>query len=69
MTAYGFNNFKKMNSSQDKGQFNQFQLLLNSFKNGNHQLIPFLEIVNTTQVTFAAIDSILQNRWIDIVDV
>lgn len=69
MTAYGFNNFKKMNTSQDKGQFNQFQLLLNSFKTGDHQLIPFSEIVNTTQVTFSAINSILKNKWIDIIDV
>ena len=69
MYAYGFKNFNKMSHSQDKGQFNQFKLLLKSYKDGNLEIIPFNEIVNTTQVTFSAIKSLLENKWINTTDV
>tara|TARA_Y100001970_G_scaffold204996_1_gene249616 strand:+ start:5776 stop:7905 length:2130 start_codon:yes stop_codon:yes gene_type:complete len=69
MHAYGFKNFNKMSHSQDKGQFNQFKSLLDSFNEGNSEIIPFNEIVNTTQATFSAIKSLLENKWINTIDV
>ena len=39
--------------------------LSNCYDSG-YELIPFEEIVNTTQASFAAIKSLEENRWIDI---
>ncbi|MEX0685071.1 MAG: bi-domain-containing oxidoreductase [Balneolales bacterium] len=68
--GYGLNEFslfnKIMSSKQDKGHNKQFNLLVDRWKNGGDPLIPFSEIVNTTKATFAAIESMKQNKWINI---
>jgi len=43
--------------------------LLDSFNQGDSEIIPFDEIVNTTQTTFSAIKSLLENKWINTIDV
>ncbi len=65
-TAFGFKNFKKLKTSLDKGHKKQFELLINQVKTGGQPLIPINEIINTTQASFAAIDSLKNGAWIQI---
>jgi predicted dehydrogenase/threonine dehydrogenase-like Zn-dependent dehydrogenase len=64
--AYGFKNFKGLKTSLDKGHKNQFHELINRIKNNGEPLIEFESIINTTKVSFAAIKSLRENKWIDI---
>ena len=66
LSGYGFNWLSNVRSSQDKGHFNQFQELIFQQKNGGEAIIPFNEIVNTTRVSFAAIDSLKEGKWISV---
>jgi predicted dehydrogenase/threonine dehydrogenase-like Zn-dependent dehydrogenase len=65
-TGYGFKGFSKLKTRLDKGHKNQFSQLVDRVKSGGKPLIPFDEIVNTTRASFAAIQSLKQNCWIDI---
>ncbi len=51
-------------SKQDKGHYNQFKELIEQQQKGGEPIIPFDEIVNTTQASFAAIESLKQGKWI-----
>lgn len=64
LRGYGVKGFRKASSQQDKGHFNQFQELMNTIQNGGKPLIPFDEIVNTTEASFAAIESLKIGQWI-----
>jgi predicted dehydrogenase/threonine dehydrogenase-like Zn-dependent dehydrogenase len=66
LEGFGFKHFSSMKSSQDKGHKKQFQLLIESLKNGGDAIIPFDEIINTTKATFAAIESLKKKTWIEI---
>lgn len=66
LKGYGFKGFSKASSSQDKGHFNQFNLLMKSIKEGGEPLIPFESIVNTTKASFAAIESLKEGKWMQI---
>lgn len=63
-TAFGFKNFKKLKTSLDKGHKKQFELLINQVKAGGQSLIPINEIINTTQASFAAIESLKNGAWV-----
>lgn len=65
LKGFGIIGFSKQKTRLDKGHKNQFKLLVDSIKTGK-QLIPFEEIVNTTQASFAAIQSLKENRWVEI---
>jgi predicted dehydrogenase/threonine dehydrogenase-like Zn-dependent dehydrogenase len=65
-TCYGFNNFSKLKTALDKGHKNQFLSLINQVKNGGSPLIPFEEIINTTRASFAAIESLKSNTWVNL---
>ncbi len=65
-TGYGFKGFSKLKTGLDKGHKNQFTQLLNRIKTGGAPLIPFDEIINTTKASFAAIESLKNNNWIEI---
>ena len=65
-TAYGVKGFSKYKSKLDKGHAAQFKLLMERIKQGGEPLIPFEEIVNTTQASFAAIQSLKEQKWVDI---
>lgn len=65
-TGYGFKNFSKLKTKLDKGHKNQFDQLISRVKTGGAPLIPFEELVNTTKASFAAIESLKENCWIDI---
>jgi predicted dehydrogenase/threonine dehydrogenase-like Zn-dependent dehydrogenase len=64
--GYGTKGFSSMKTTLDKGHKKQFELLGERIKTGGDALIPFAEIVNTTKASFAAIESLKQNKWIDI---
>ena len=64
LEGYGFKGFSKLKTGQDKGHKTQFQELIKRIQIGGEPLIPFDEIVNTTQASFAAIRSLKEGKWI-----
>ena len=66
LTGYGAKGFSKKSGSMDKGQETEFGLLADRLKNGGESLIPFDSIINTTKASFATIQSLKENRWVEI---
>src|SRR5690606_2918459 len=66
LKGYGFKGFTSASSSQDKGHLNQFQKLINVVKKGGDSIIPFDEVVNTTEASFAAVESLKLRSWVSI---
>ncbi len=69
LDGYGFKKgfgTKLLKTKQDKGHAKQFELLTKRWQEGCEPLIPFDELVNTTKATFAAIESLKQNKPIKI---
>jgi predicted dehydrogenase/threonine dehydrogenase-like Zn-dependent dehydrogenase len=66
LKGYGFKGFKKMKSKMDKGHKAQFSLLTDQINNGGKAIIPFEELINTTKASFAAIESLKNNSWINV---
>lgn len=66
LKAYGVKGFSKKKGTMDKGQANEFQTLNDHLINGVEAPISFDSIVNTTKASFAAIQSLKENRWIEI---
>ena len=66
LTGYGIKGFSNMKGVMDKGQKNQFLELNKRIINGGEPLIPFDSIINTTKASFAAIESLKENKWVDI---
>jgi predicted dehydrogenase/threonine dehydrogenase-like Zn-dependent dehydrogenase len=57
--GYGFKGFSSMKTSQDKGHKAQFDLLADRIMKGGDALISFDSIVNTTEASFAAVESLM----------
>lgn len=66
--AFGFKGFKGLKTSLDKGHKNQFHSLIQKIQKGGEVLIPFESLVNTTRASFAAIESLKNNTWINIIN-
>ena len=66
LKGYGFKGFNKMKSKMDKGHKTQFSLLTDQINNGGKAIIPFEELINTTKASFAAIESLKNNSWINV---
>ncbi|MCP4971767.1 MAG: Gfo/Idh/MocA family oxidoreductase [Arcobacter sp.] len=66
MKGYGFKGFSGMKSKQDKGHAEQFRRYIKFLKDGGEPLIPFDEIVNSTKVSFATIESLKTNSIVEI---
>jgi predicted dehydrogenase/threonine dehydrogenase-like Zn-dependent dehydrogenase len=64
--GYGFKRFSKLKTKLDKGHNEQFRLLVERIQNGGESLIPFDELLNTTKASFAAIESLKENKWISL---
>ena len=64
LKGFGFKGFSKMRNRQDKGHRAQFALLNERIRNGGEALISFESIVNTTQASFACIESLKTGEWI-----
>src|SRR5690348_11104999 len=65
-TGYGFKRFSQLRTSLDKDHKMQFAELIKRVKVNGEPLIPFDEIINTTKASFAAIESLKKNCWIEI---
>lgn len=66
LKGYGCKGFTKMKKSMDKGHTTQFFLLNERILRGGEALIPFCSIINTTKASFACIESLKLNKWIEI---
>lgn len=66
LTTYGFARFSGMSGRQNKGHAEQIKQLITQLRMGGETLIPFAEIMNTTQATLAALQSLRENRWVDV---
>jgi predicted dehydrogenase len=64
--GYGVKGFSSKKTKQNKGHAEQFRLLIDRVKSGGEPLIPFEEIINTTQASFAAIASLKEGRWVEV---
>lgn len=65
--AFGFKNFTGLKTSIDKGHKTQFHELIKNVKSGGSPLIEFDSIINTTKASFAAIQSLKENKWIQVI--
>lgn len=66
LEGYGVKGFSKKTGTMDKGHKDEFALLNDRMLKGGETLIPFDSILNTTQASFAAIESLKEGRWIEI---
>lgn len=66
MTGYGFGRFSSMRVGLDKGHKAQFAALVNNVKTIGEPLIPFDDLVNTTEASFAALESLRSGRWVQL---
>ncbi len=66
LTGYGFKSFSRLKAAQNKGHEAQFRQIVNDLKSGATAKIPFESIANTTRASFAAVESLRTNSWIDL---
>jgi len=66
LTGFGIQGFSSRRSKQDKGHYNQFKQLLESVEKATGPAIPWEEVLNTSRATLAAVDSLIQGKWISI---
>jgi predicted dehydrogenase/threonine dehydrogenase-like Zn-dependent dehydrogenase len=66
LKSYGFKGGGNSSSKQDKGHYNQFKELIEQQQSGGNPVIPFDDIVNTTKASFAAIESLKLDKWIEV---
>lgn len=71
LTGYGFRGFSSRSGRQDKGHTEQMKRLIRQVRDGRNSglgepLIPFADIVNTTQTMLAALQSLRESRWVDV---
>ena len=72
LTGYGFRGFSSRSGRQDKGHSEQMKRLIGQVRDGQNgtgldePLIPFTEVVNTTQTMLAALLSLRESRWVDV---
>lgn len=66
LEGFGAKGFSKMKGGMDKGQKDEFGMLNERLLNGGESLIPFESIVNTTKASFACIQSLKENKWVEV---
>lgn len=66
LDGYGFKGFSSLKTKLDKGHHEQFSRFMKTVKEGDPALIPFEVLVNTTQTTFAAIESLKTGLWVKV---
>lgn len=66
LQAFGVKGFSKKSGTMDKGHRNEFALLNERILKGGEPLIDFDCIVNTTEASFAAIESLRSGKWVKI---
>ncbi len=55
-----------MKGSQDKGHSREVELTIEAMKRGNDAPVPFEELVEVTEVTFAIEEAIRTNRMVNV---
>ena len=68
LTTYGFRRFSGLSGKQDKGHVEQMKQVLDRVRNGGDALISFDDLINTTQATLAALQSLQENRWVEVAE-
>lgn len=66
LRGYGASSSGLLPLRQDKGHKAQFDALVQLFKEGGKELIPFESLYNTSLTTFVALDSIREGTWKDV---
>ena len=66
LTGYGFRHFSRLSGRQNKGHVEMLKQLIEQIRTGGQPLISFVELINTTQTTLAALQSLRENRWVDV---
>lgn len=66
LTMFGENGFRKKSFRVNKGHRNQFVEILDNLRNECPPLVSFEELSNISMATFAAIESLEKNRWINL---
>jgi predicted dehydrogenase/threonine dehydrogenase-like Zn-dependent dehydrogenase len=66
MKAWGFKGFSSMKGRQDKGHKEQFRAYIEFLQKGGKPLIPFGELVNTSLSSFAAIESLMTAKVVEV---
>ncbi len=79
LTGYGFRGFSSLSGRQNKGHDEQMKRLIRAIRAGQNNtngqieseplLIPFAEIINTTQTMLAALQSLRENRPVDVASI
>jgi predicted dehydrogenase/threonine dehydrogenase-like Zn-dependent dehydrogenase len=64
--GFGIEAFNSVKTKIDKGHKAQFQKYITRIKEGGSPLIPFTEILNVAEASFAAIKSLKEKRWVDV---
>ncbi|MCX6218391.1 bi-domain-containing oxidoreductase [Spirosoma sp.] len=77
LTGYGVKGFRRLVGRQNKGHTELIKHLIGALRSGQSgdaapesagvSLIPFAEIINTTQTMLAALESLHENRFVDVV--
>ena len=69
LTGYGFTRFSRLSGRQNKGHTELINQLIEQIRTGGQTPIPFADLTNTTQATLAALQSLRENRWVDVTGV
>jgi predicted dehydrogenase/threonine dehydrogenase-like Zn-dependent dehydrogenase len=64
--AFGVKGFKTIKTKIDKGHKAQFHQYIGRIISGGEPLIPLNELINVTRASFAALQSLKENRWIKV---
>jgi predicted dehydrogenase/threonine dehydrogenase-like Zn-dependent dehydrogenase len=65
-SAFGVKGFKGLKSRIDKGHKDQFAKYIDNIERGGEPLIPIEDIINVTRASFSALDSLRQNKWVEV---
>ncbi|MFD2932692.1 bi-domain-containing oxidoreductase [Spirosoma flavum] len=82
LTGYGFQGFSRLSGRQNKGHIEQMKRLIGAVRMGEMEksytaglsrpeqcLISFADIINTTQTMLAALQSLRENRLVDVMSI
>ena len=64
--GYGYKGFSSLKTKMDKGHYRQFALLTERAAKGGAPLISYEELINTTEATFAAMESMRTGQWVSV---
>tara|TARA_Y100001980_G_C14544348_1_gene323425 strand:+ start:219 stop:2336 length:2118 start_codon:yes stop_codon:yes gene_type:complete len=65
--GYNTAKFKNLRTQLDKGHREQFKRYIYNLKNGLDPIIDFNDIINATKASFAALESLKESKWINVI--